>query len=285
MTYHTFSGIILRPFNTEPDSHFAENDCERDLTTYKAMGGIGEELTGYPLVSIWHDLVLDPKNPRHGNSKDWWYLHWGVFVYCIELWDLAGHAGLPRFDERGFSFILETLEDEELALLEWNDEVLDGEGFIEWEAFNHPQIGQVEIGGWRYKYTWQNPPPKFLKGESERTFKFALKLAELLPKIEINELNIEELGEGIYKIRMTVENQGFLPTNISEHAIKMGKAKGVKAKIQLPEGTELISGDKYVELGHIEGRSDRLPGHPYYSASRGKDEESKKKGRMDCQHR
>ncbi|MFP3952138.1 MAG: carboxypeptidase, partial [Candidatus Bathyarchaeia archaeon] len=207
---------------------------------------------------------------------DWWYMHWGVFIYCIELWDLAGHAGLPRFDERGFSFIMETSEEEELKLLKWIDEELDGEGFMDWTPFEHPQLGEVEIGGWKFKYTWQNPPPGLLEEECERTYRFALKLAESLPLIEVSEPEVEEVDEGIYRVEMRVENRGFLPTNISEQALKMGKAKTVKAEIDLGDGVELVSGERIADLGHIEGRSDRLPGKPLYSASRGKDEESAK---------
>ena len=36
---------------------------------------------------------------------------------------------------------------EEKALLNYSDKVLDGEGFVEWEKVNHPELGEVEIGG------------------------------------------------------------------------------------------------------------------------------------------
>jgi murein tripeptide amidase MpaA len=274
MTYHTTSGAILRPFNTEPDEAFAKNDCAGDLATYKALGGIGEELTGYPLVSIWHDFLLDKRSPRHGNSKDWWYMHWGVFIYCIELWDMIQQAGLPGIKERGFDFRLEPPEDAQVKLLEWNDDELDGEGFMEWTPYDHPQLGRVEIGGWRDKYTWRNPPVKLLEEECRRTYRFALKLAEALPLLRIRKIHQQRIGEDLYRLEVEVANEGFLPTNISEQALKMKKAKTVKAKIELGEGLELVLGEGLTNLVHIEGRSDRLPGEPFYSVSGGKDEES-----------
>ena len=41
-----------------------------------------------------------------------------------------------------------------LKLLKWNDEALNGEGFKPWKEFDHPQLGKVEIGGWKTKFTW-----------------------------------------------------------------------------------------------------------------------------------
>ena len=276
MTYHTHSGAILRPFNQVSDDEFGKNGCERDLATYKALGAVGESITTYPLVSIWHDFLIDKLRPRHGNSKDWWYMHWGVFVYCIELWSLERKAGLGGFKERGFEASREHSEEQELALLRLNDEELGGEGFMDWTPFDHPQLGPVEIGGWRSKYTMRNPPPKWLMEEIERTYMFALKLAEALPVLRFRDVKATPVSEGVYVVEAVVENQGFLPTNISEQAKKMGVARTVKAYMAPGDGVELVSGSRRVDLGHIEGRSDRLSGFPFYGASRGKAEETLK---------
>ena len=42
---------------------------------------------------------------------------------------------------------LDGLEEVEVAALKWNDEVLGGEGFVDWRPCEHPQLGPVEIGG------------------------------------------------------------------------------------------------------------------------------------------
>ena len=42
--------------------------------------------------------------------------------------------------------------------MQWCDANLPaGSYFQEWTAFDHPQLGPVEIGGWKYKYVFQNP--------------------------------------------------------------------------------------------------------------------------------
>ena len=112
--------------------------------------------------------------------------------------------------------------------------------------------------------------------EIERTYMFALKLAEALPVLRFRDVKATPVSEGVYVVEAVVENQGFLPTNISEQAKKMGVARTVKAYMAPGDGVELVSGSRRVDLGHIEGRSDRLSGFPFYGASRGKAEETLK---------
>ena len=42
ITYHTFSGVILRPFSTRPDEQMETGD----LWVFELMGERGKELTG-----------------------------------------------------------------------------------------------------------------------------------------------------------------------------------------------------------------------------------------------
>ncbi len=50
----------------------------------------------------------------------------------------------------------------------------------------------------------------------------------------------------------------------------------MRVKIELGDGVELIGGKERSSLGNLEGRSDRLPGHPSYSVSSGRAEGSKR---------
>jgi len=55
-----------------------------------------------------------------------------------------------------------------------------------------------------------------------------------------------------------VENAGFLPTMTSEQARKRKAVRPVRAEIKLEEGNKLLSGKARLELGHLEGRSNKL---------------------------
>lgn len=248
MTYHTFSGVIIRTFVTKPDTEMDD----RDLAAYRAIGKIGTEITGYESVSVFEGLTLDKKNPRHGNSKDWWYQDLGAYVFCIELWSLAEKAGVKVTDFIGFLTSRE--EQDDVKLLQYNDETLDGQGFEPWRPFDHPQLGRVELGGWKFKYTWQNPPPHMLLGEIERTHLFCLKHAALSPLVRITSTETSSLGNGLYQVSATVCNEGWLSTNLTQQAIKLGIARPVTVRIDIPDGAELLGGSRVTDVGHLEGK-------------------------------
>jgi len=266
LCYHTYSGIIVRSLSNASDDTLDV----RDIATYQFIGEIGTDLTGelrYPFIGGNNALfTMDPANPRMGTGKDFWFDVMGTYAFTIELWDLAGNAGLGNFQERGgIKFLRDgnRTEEEDLAMLKWNDKELDGDGFVDWTPYEHPDLGPVEIGGWKFKFTWQNAPPKFLEEECERTGKFMLVYAALTPLIKLKKVETKCVGPGLHKISVVVKNVGFLPTNITEHAKKANIAKPVVIKIIPGEGAELVMGKEIFELGHIEGRSDRLPGRFY----------------------
>ena len=137
---------------------------------------------------------------------------------------------------------------------------MGGEGFIPWQPFEHPQLGRVEIGGWKTKFTYQNPPPKYLEAECEKLTRFALAHASCAPRLEA-ELKVEALSDGLRKVVLEVDNSGYLSTNVTRIAVDKKVARPVKAEIKLPEGAELVSGEREVDLGHLAGRS-ALAGKP-----------------------
>ena len=247
-TYHTFCGAILRPFSDKEDGKMPEHD----LAVFKALGERGTELTGYPNISVYHDFRYAPNEVITGAFDDWAYSARGVFAYTIEFWSMARAAGVEVEDF--IAFFRDPPEEASLAMLRWNDEVLGGEGFVDWKPHQHPQLGRVEIGGWKTKFTFQNPPPEFLEAECEKLTRFALAHASCAPRIEA-ELEVEDLADGLRKVEVWVRNTGYLPTNVTKMAQEKGVTKTVKAEITLRERASLVSGETEVDLGHLAGRS------------------------------
>ena len=73
VSFHTHSGVILRPMGTEPD----EAMIPEDLWLYQRLSKLGERLTGYPAISIWHEFKYHPKEVISG-TQDWLYEHLGA---------------------------------------------------------------------------------------------------------------------------------------------------------------------------------------------------------------
>ena len=48
------------------------------MRSFEAIGALGTEITGYPLLSVYNDFTSDKSNPRHGVFVDWAYDHFGA---------------------------------------------------------------------------------------------------------------------------------------------------------------------------------------------------------------
>jgi murein tripeptide amidase MpaA len=252
LTYHTFSRVILRSYSTKADDDMEVND----LWVTRKIGAIGTKITGYRCVSTYHDFRYHPKEITTGAFDDWMYDHLGVFAYTIELWDLPTEAGIK---ERKFiEWFRDHPHEEDVQILKWADEHAGPEAYVEWYEFDHPQLGKVELGGWNNMYTWRNPPVEFIGAEAERNAPFALALGEMLPRLDVHTLEITPLGEGDYAVNLVVENIGFLPSYTSAQAKKRKAVRPVRVELDLPDGVTLVNGKRRAELGHLEGRSNKL---------------------------
>lgn len=104
----------------------------------------------------------------------------------------------------------EGADPKEKALLVFSDAELEGKGFIPWKPFQHPTLGEVEIGG-AVPFTDNTPPPgmleTLLKGQVPWVFEIAGKMA----RVQIAKTEVESLGSGVYRIEVWVENIGTLP--------------------------------------------------------------------------
>ena len=257
VAFHTFGGLLLRPYSHATDTELPQ----ADWLNYRAIGQKGTELTDYPATSVFEGYCDHPKNVMTGAFDDWCYEERGLFAWTVELWNLPQAAGVktPK--------LLEWLDDhpieEDLALLKWNDEVLDGRGYVDWYAWEHPQLGKVELGGWNQICTWRNPPAHLLEREIERFPRWLLWQLLISPRLEVVKATAQPLGDRLFQIEWVVQNTGWLPTNGTQKAIEKGAVQPCRAAIALPSGAELVSGQREVSLGHLAGRSHQ-PTTPYY---------------------
>lgn len=247
ISFHTFSGVHLRP----PTNGADDTLPTQDLRTYKKIGEKGKELTGYPAVSVYHDFKYDPKDYIKGTFLDWMYEHLGVYTWATEIWSVQRQAGIK--DIKYIEWFREHPVEEDIAILKWNDEVLDGKGYVAWYPFEHPQLGPVELGGWHNMYTWRNPPPQLLEKEIAPLSNFAIYCCLISPKLELQRLDVTSNGN-LHHVRLVVENTGWLPTNVTQKAIDMKVVRELEADITLPEGARLVSGRPKLMLGQLAGR-------------------------------
>lgn len=256
ITYHTFSGVHLRP----PSRHADDELPAEDVWNFKKLGEKGTELTGYPAISVFHEFRYHPKEVITGVFDDWMYEHRGVYAWTTELWSPQRQAGIT--DYKYIDWFRDHPFEDDVKLLQWSDEKLDGKGHVDWQPFDHPQLGAVEIGGWDHGYAFRNPPPNFLEAEVAPQSDWAIWLALASPRLAHRETRIEPY-QGAFRVRIAVQNTGFLPTNVTEHAKKKRLVEGVKGHL-LRAGDErtragqspptwLVSGTIEQDLGQLAG--------------------------------
>jgi hypothetical protein len=249
VSFHTHSGVILRPMGLEADDKM----IPEDLWTIKKMSDKGHALTGYPAISIYHEFKYHPREIITG-TQDWVYEHLGALFWTVEIWSPIQEAGIK--DYRFIDWYRDHPPEHDLKLLKWSDEKLGGAGYHSWRPFNHPQLGPVEVGGWDKMNTWRNPPPALREREVARFPKWLSYIAATLPKLELHQVEVQPLGDAHYKLRVAVCNSGYLPSYVSKRALERRQVRGVVFELELPQGAKLISGKLREETGqHLEGRN------------------------------
>ena len=86
------------------------------------------------------------------------------------------------------------------------------EGFVDWQPYDHPTLGKVEIGGF-ISGAKINPPATDLDELASKHTEFAAKLLGAKPEVEVLGPEIEDLGGGLYEVRIALVNNGDLPTS------------------------------------------------------------------------
>jgi hypothetical protein len=240
-------------------SRSEESMFPEDLKLFRYFDEQGKKITGYKVAGdvyweipsiekkIQEPDPFEQKKPEatFGHSPDFGYFYFGSIWYGDELW--CG-GKVKDYNKDG---IITTLES-----LRWNDEALGGKGFINWHTYLHPQLGEVEIGGFNMKFFVDNPPPEYLEEWAKKEAMFNLFLAESLPQVRIFSVEVKPLRKEIdtYEVVCVLGNEGFLPTSL-EMAKRVKITRPDWAEINFPgAGAELLGSMEKVELGTIRSK-------------------------------
>ncbi|MGD8362686.1 MAG: M14 family metallopeptidase [Gemmatimonadota bacterium] len=149
------------------------------------------------------------------------YYMLGAYSYLIELW------GSPDFaaDENGDGRV----SDEET--LKWIDTELMGEGWITPHKVNHPDLGEIWIGGSQKKHTQRTPPARYIEMEAEKNSDFVLYCASQFPEVEIGDITFTPEAGNLYWVDVEVKNEKVYPTS-SDRANQLGIATPDKLTIR-----------------------------------------------------
>ncbi len=140
------------------------------------------------------------------------------------------------------------------ALLDFSNKYLNGKGFVKWQKYQHPTLGEVEIGG-AVPFADNTPPTSMIDSLLKGQVPWIIKLTGKLPKMKILKTESKSLGSGIYAVNVWVENSGYLPFPTA-----MGKKnENVPPAILTVKGNkvEFLSGKTRTPINSLDGLSNK----------------------------
>jgi hypothetical protein len=143
------------------------------------------------------------------------------------------------------------LGEKDKALLAYADKTLEGKGFSAWQKYNHPTLGEVEIGGY-VPYLETTPKPEMIDSLLSAQVPWLLQLTKKMPQIGFGSEKITDMGGNVYKVELYIENKGYLP-----YPIAMGQRNNEPAPVIviLDGEIQILEGVKRTPLGGIGGNS------------------------------
>ena len=151
----------------------------------------------------------------------------GAYAYLVELWGRPPLADADRNTDG-------TVDDEEY--LAWIDTEMTGEGWITPHTFNHPDLGEVWIGGTSRKHTGRTPPAPYMETEALRQTHFVLYSASQFPKVEIERVTVTPATGELFWVDATVRNDRVYPS-FSDRALQLKRA--VRDRLSLASSTNV----------------------------------------------
>lgn len=256
LNLHTFGGVLIRPLGDKPDSKMDPGD----LAIYEQVEAWFTEHTGYASVSGFHEFLYEPDKPLHGDLSDYAYHQRGALSYVVELWDLFKQLGIERkkpFVDHYAKFGRKDVA----ALAAFDKQHNAGRMFKPWEKVQHPQMGEVEVGGFDPRVGIWNPPYEQLPDTCATQSAAFLRVAALVPRLQLGVVRQETRGTHT-TVELRVANAGYLPSHGLPSAKGLPHAEPLRLTMKTEGLTLVAPSEQVVELGHLDGWGGGLYGGP-----------------------
>jgi Zinc carboxypeptidase len=257
LNLHTFGGVLIRPLGDQPDSKMNRGD----LAIFEQVEAWMTAHTGYAVVSGFHEFLYEPDKPLHGDLIDFAYYQRGALAYVVELWDLFQQLGIERkkpFVDHYSRFTRENVR----ALADFDRQHNAGRIFKRWRKVQHPQLGEVEVGGYDPRVGIWNPPYERLPETCAAQSAAFLRAASLLPRLAL-EVVSQAHSEAHTRVELRIVNRGYLASCGMPSARTLPVAEPLRLSLRTEGDARLIAPSQHViEIGHLDGWGNGLHGGP-----------------------
>ncbi|MBK8252419.1 MAG: peptidase M14 [Polyangiaceae bacterium] len=250
LNLHTYGGCYIRPSGHKLDRKMNPED----LWVFQQIERFATPITGYPIVSGYEEFTYEPDTPLCGDLATFAYEQRGAVAMVCELWDFWKQVGFDVRRPFVGNYVKRSRADM-VKIVEW-DRAHNASNLNQpYKPYDHPQLGRVEIGGYDPLVGVWNPPLNRLAEVCQNQARAFLRWAALSPRLTIGNVQVESVGDGIHKVSATVQNIGFLPTNVLATAKTLPWNDPVRADIALGPNLTLLNEHSTQTLGHLSGWS------------------------------
>jgi hypothetical protein len=234
--FHNYGGMFVRG----PSNKAHPPYLPMDVAVYDILGEHAEKMVpGYRYLIAWKDMYATA-----GDFTDFAHNIVGAYSFVGELYMTSQETyskEIQQEEEGTWSMAMNV--ERELERLKFNDKLAHGTLFKDWTSFNHPDYGEIEIGGW-IKYSTRMSPPFMIQEMVHRNAAAVIYAATQTPDIEMELIRVRRLEGRLYEVDVRVKNSNAIPS-MSYHAARQ--------KLY-PKDILMVSGAKVVSGGEITDR-------------------------------
>lgn len=269
--YGPNDNLVGLPANGKMDetgqSPISNGVLDEDKPLYERVSGKFKELTKITGVG-------GLSRSFDGSLQGWAYAQLGVASFVTPVWvrpDLLKQEekkeeDKPKEGEPPRKKVVDSDDGKWLAVSDQRIAAGQATGFVEWSPFKHPQLGEVEIGGWVPGFKF-NPPESEWARLVDEQFAFVRAVAEMLPRLSVEGPSVERVGQRAWRVRASAVNGGSMPTRLGM-GVRARRHPDTRWALEV-DAARVVSGSRVQGAGRVTGSGGRLDGEWVVAGSPG----------------
>jgi len=129
------------------------------------------------------------------------------------------------------------------------------DGFVDWTQAEHPELGTVEVGGFRPNVR-VNPPVEEIADLARKHAEFAVWLGNQTAEVEVVETRVEARGDNVFLVTAVLQNDRYLPTHLQMGA-RVRTNRPITIRLMPTDGLSVLAGNIQQQIPSLEGMGAR----------------------------
>ncbi len=228
--WNVFAFVTFSPANnlSSPLKYNAANARKRVVTSILQ----GDEKLNKLVSDKYKETVSQKAYKQNNQGTDGDFFQWAYFHFGRLSFSTPGYW-TPEFGGKSST---------EANYLAWADSLGWNDVFVPWTEIEHPDFPdqKVEVGGIK-PFVMANPPYEKVEEIASEHNDFIIALAAMQPSLELHNLKVEDLGNGLSRVSVDLYNNSPLPTH-SQLGERSRWLRRIRVDMEVDED-RLISGD------------------------------------------